>query len=291
MRFKKIKQVLLWILVLNWLVAFAKIITGILTGALSITADGFHSLFDGFTNIIGYLGIRLSERPADKDHPYGHMKYEAIASMLILFFLIIAAWEIVGGIYSKFFNPTIVNIEWYVFAVLAGCMVIDYFVARYEFKKSKELESTILESDSSHTKSHYITTGAVLLAAILIKLGLPYIVDPILTIIVVGFIVHLGYEIFQSTTQVLSDKAFVVDEDKVRQIIGQMSGIKSYHKIRTRGDRAHVFMDLHVIFSEKIPLGQAHEICNELEKRIKTEIPEVKDITIHPEPDSEASPS
>lgn len=284
MNFKEIKKVLLWILVLNWLVAFAKIFTGFLIGSLSIIADGWHSLFDGFTNIVGYLGIRFSEKPADKDHPYGHRKYEAIASMTILFFLIIAALEIIRDMYSKFLNPTTVNIEWYVFAVLASCMIIDYIVARYEFKKGKELGSVILKSDSKHTKFHYITTGAALLAAILIKLGLPYVVDPILTVVIVGFIIRIGYEIFKDTAQVLSDKAFV-DEGKVKQIIQQMPEIKSCHSIRTRGDEHHIFMDLHVVLSKKIPLGRAHEICDSLEKKIKAKIPEVKDITIHLEPD------
>ena len=69
--------------------AFAKIFIGFSTGTLSILADGLHSLFDGVTNLIGILGIKLAEKPADKDHPYGHQKYEAIASMVILFFLII----------------------------------------------------------------------------------------------------------------------------------------------------------------------------------------------------------
>lgn len=284
MEFKEVKKILLTILVLNWLVAFAKIFTGLFSGSLSIFADGLHSLFDGLTNIIGFFGIKLSERPADKDHPYGHRKYEAIASMIILFFLIIAAWEIIKGIYEKLFAPSAVNIEWFVFAVLAGCMLIDYFVARYECKKGKELKSTILKADSSHTKSHYITTGAVLLAAVLIKFGVPTIVDPILAVLVVGFIVHLGYEIFQETARVLSDKA-LVDEERVLQIIERVSEIKSCHDIRTRGDERHIFMDLHVVLSEKIPLGKAHEMCDKLEGIIKSEIPEVKDITIHPEPD------
>lgn len=285
MNFKEIKKILIRILVLNWLVAFAKIFIGFSTGALSILADGLHSLFDGLTNIVGVFGIKLAERPADEDHPYGHRKYEAMASLAIIFFLAITAYEVSKSIFQRLLHPSAIDIDWFVIGVLAACIIIDYFVARYEYKKGVELKSIILRADSAHTKSHYVTTGAVLLAAILIKLGLPAVIDPILAILVVGFIIHLGYEIFKETAQVLSDKAFI-DEDKVKQIVQQMPEIKSCHDIRTRGDECHIFMDLHIVLSEKTPLGKAHEICDSLEEKIKAGIPEVKDITIHLEPDS-----
>lgn len=281
--FKEIKRILIVILILNWLVAFSKIFIGIFTGALSILTDGFHSLFDGVTNIIGFFGIKLAEKPADKDHPYGHRKYEAIASLAILFFLVITAYEISKSIFQKLLRPSIIDIEWFVFVVLAFCLVIDYFVARYEYRKGIELKSIILKVDSAHTKSHYITTGAVILGTLLIKLGFPVIIDPIIAIFVVGFILKLGYGIFKETTVVLADEA-LVDDDRVVKIVEKMLGAGSCHETRTRGDEDHIFMDLHVVLNPNITLAEAHEICDKLEGIIKAEIPEIKDITIHPEP-------
>ncbi len=283
MNFGEITKVLVKILILNWLVAGTKIALGILTGALSITADGLHSLFDGATNIIGIFGIKVAQKPADKDHPYGHLKYEAIAATFILGFLIFTALEIGKVMYERFMNPLQPEISWLFIGVLGACIVIDYLVARYEYRKGKELKSTILVADSQHTKSHYITTGAVILGAILIKLGLPPIVDPLIAIVVVGFIGHLIYDIFKETSAVLSDKV-VIEMEKIEEIVKTVEGVKSCHGIRSRGHETHVFVDIHVVLDPNLTLEKTHQICGLVKERIQAEIPEIKDVTIRPEP-------
>lgn len=289
MRSKEIKRVLLIILTLNWFVAFSKILLGFFTGTLSILSDGIHSLFDGATNIAGFFGVRFAEKPADENHPYGHQKYEAIASQIILFFLIIAAWEIGRQIFEKISSPTATNpdISWFTFAVLFCCLIIDIFVARYEFKKGKKLKSTILRADAMHTKSHYITTGAVILGTGLIKIGAPVIIDPIIASFVVLFIVKLASDIFKETSLTLSDGTLLGKEkiEKIQKIAKSMDGVKSCHKIRNRGDENCVFLDVHVIVADSnFTLEKAHEICHRLSNEIQKQMPEIKDITIHPEP-------
>ena len=283
MEYEKIKSILKIILALNWLVAFAKIFLGLYLGALSIFSDGLHSLFDGVSNIIGLLGIKLAEKPIDKDHPYGHQKYEAVASLGILFLLTIVAYEVSKSIISKLFHPEAIYVDWLVFGTLMMCLIIDGLVARYECRKGVELKSVILRADASHTKSHYITTGAVILGMLLMKLGLPSIIDPIIAVLVVGFIIRLGYAIFKETTGILSDKA-LVNEETIRQIAEGFETVKSCRYIRTRGDERHIFMDFCITFDKDISLAEAHKICDQVEEKIKASIPEVKDIIIHIEP-------
>ncbi len=283
MNFGEITKVLVKILILNWLVAGAKIVLGFLTGALSITADGLHSLFDGVTNIVGIFGIKVAKKPADECHPYGHLKYEAIAATFILGFLIFTVLEIGKGIYERFMNPLQPEISWLFIGVLGACILIDFLVARYEFRKGRELKSTILVADSQHTKSHYITTGAVILGAILIKLGLPPIVDPLIAIVVVGFIGHLVWDVFKEIFPVLSDKA-VIGKEKIEKIVNAIEGVKSCHKIRSRGHETHVFLDIHIVLDPNLTLEKTHQICGLVKEKIQQEIPEIKDITIHPEP-------
>lgn len=285
MNFREIKSVLWLILILNWIVAASKILLGVLTGTISILSDGIHSFFDGTTNIVGIIGIKFAEKPADTDHPYGHRKYEAIASQIILFFLIIAGWEIVKNIFEKIsesvtIHPNIVPIA---FAILTCCLLIDIFVARYEYKKGIELKSTILKADALHTKSHYITTGAVILGALLIKIGLPTIIDPIIASFVVVFIGKLAFNIFKETSSVLSDKA-LVDIRKIKKIVESVNGVNSCHQIRTRGDEDHIFLDIHIIVDPNLFLKKVHAICHQIEDEVEKEIPEIKDIMIHPEP-------
>ncbi|PIR70216.1 MAG: cation transporter [Candidatus Niyogibacteria bacterium CG10_big_fil_rev_8_21_14_0_10_42_19] len=293
MRYREIKRVLLSILILNWIVAFAKISLGLLTGAISIFSDGIHSLFDGFTNIIGYFGIKLAEKPADECHAYGHRKYEAIASQIILFFLMIAAWEIIKEIAGNFSNPAKLNLNpgWTGIAILAVCVIIDVFVARYELKKGKELKSTLLKADAMHTKSHYATTGAVIIGLLLIKYGYPPIIDSIVATFVVLFIIKMIYKILIETTSVLSDKSLFAKEEteKIINIVNSVPGVISCHKIRNRGDKEHIFLDIHIIIDPKYSLERAHKICHEAIGKIQSIMPEIKDITAHPEPPQERS--
>jgi len=283
--FREIKRVLWLILILNWIVATSKILLGALTGTISILSDGIHSFFDGTTNIVGIIGIKLAEKPIDSDHPYGHRKYEAIASQIILFFLIIAVWEIVKNIFEKIFASEIIhlNIVPVAFVILICCLVIDICVARYEYKKGIELKSTILKADALHTKSHYITTGAVILGALLIKIGLPPLIDPIIASFVAVFIGKLAFNIFKETSSVLTDKA-LVDSRKIKKIVESVNGVTSCHQIRTRGDEDHIFLDIHIIVDPNLFLKKVHEICHQIEEEIKQAIPEIKDIMIHPEP-------
>lgn len=285
--FKKIKIILWLILIFNWAVALSKIILGVLTGAISILSDGIHSLFDGATNVVGICGIKLAERPADENHPYGHRKFEAIAAMIILFFLIITGWEMGKSVFDKIVNPVIINsgTGWFSISLitLICCLVVDVIVAEYEFKKGVELKSTILRADARHTKSHYITTGTVVLGTLGVKMGLPPIIDPIAACVVIFFIGKLAYEIFKETSMILSDQA-LVDQKKIEEIAESIAGVESCHKIRTRGDENHIFLDIHIIVDPKISLEKAHAICHIVGNAVQSQIREIKDITVHPEP-------
>ena len=285
MDFQKIKRVLWLTLGWNFIVALAKILLGFFSGALSILSDGIHSLFDSFTNVAGIIGIKFAEKPVDESHPYGHRKYEAIASQIIFTFLVITSWEIIRSIFEKISASETIHpaINWFTFAVLICCLIVDAFVARYEFRKSVELKSMILKADSMHTKSHYVTTGSVLLGAVLIKLGLPPVIDPLIAIIVVLFIVNMAYEIFAETSAVLSDKV-LIDKEKIREIAESVKEVKSCHQIRTRGDGGHIFLDIHIIVAPDFSLEKAHKICHQVSDKIQKEIPEVKDIIVHSEP-------
>ncbi len=287
MNFRKIKKVLWIILGLNLVVAVSKIILGIFSGAISIFSDGVHSVFDSATNVVGLIGIKFAEKPADEDHPYGHRKYEAIASQVIFTFLVIAIWKIGENVFEKISNPSIIHydIHWLAFAVLICCVIIDALVARYESKKGEQLKSVILKADAKHTKSHYITTGAVILGTLGIKIGLPPVIDPIAACVVVVFIGKLAYEIFKETSSVLSDKALDKDKiEKIKKIINSTYEVVACHKIRSRGDESHYFLDIHVLFDPRTPLFEAHQVCHLICAEIQREIPEIKDITVHPEP-------
>ena len=285
MDYPKIKQVLLRILVLNWLVAFAKIFIGLSSGAVSILADGIHSFFDGASNIIGVVGIKFAERPRDKGHPYGHQKYEALASLGILFLLIITVYELGKETIQRFFHPFAPDITYLVFGVLIGSLVIDYLVAKYEYHQALKLKSVILKADSFHTKSHIFTTGGVILGMAAVKAGFP-VFDPILAVFVMVVIGKMAKEVFEESSKVLCDTAFV-EPERIKKIAAGVDGVEASHKIRTRGTEDHIFLDMHLSLDPEISLDKAHLISHLVKERIQKEVPEVKDVTIHIEPGKE----
>lgn len=282
MNYSKIKQVLIKILFLNWLIAFAKIFVGLFFGLVCILADGIHSFFDGASNIVGIVGIKIAEKPRDKSHPYGYQKYEALAALGILFLLIITVYELAKETIHRFLHPTFPQITILVFGVLIGSLIIDYLVARFEYSQGQKLKSVILKADSFHTRSHIFTTGGLLLGAIAIKAGFP-IFDPILATIIIFFIIKMAFEVFRESSRVLSDASFVSQKEIKKTALG-IKGVQACHKIRTRGLANHVFLDMHLTLSPDLPLDQAHLISHQVKQKIQREIPVIKDITIHIEP-------
>lgn len=282
MEFKEVKTILIRILFLNWLVAIAKILIGFSTGALSILIDGFHSLFDGMSNVMGLVGIRIAEQPRDRAHPYGHRKFEALAALGIAFLILITGYEFLKNTIERFVHPFSPDLPFFSFLVMGGALLVDFFVYRYENRRGKELKSTILIADSLHTKSHFFTTPAVILGMVAIKIGFP-IFDPIIASLVIIMLGKLAWEITQHTTNILCDRAFV-DKEKIEKIASAINGVKSAHQIRTRGDEHYVFLDMHITLDPELSLEEAHDISHELKEKIINNIPQIKDVVIHIEP-------
>ncbi len=282
-RLKQIRRTLILILFLNWGVAGAKIIYGLIIHFNSMLADGLHSLSDGASNILGLVGITIAAQPADKDHPYGHKKYETLFSLGIALFLLIVAFNLcVEGI-RHLHNPAIPRIDLASVIVMAVTISVNLFVVSYEYRKGKELQSDILISDSLHTRADLFTSLSVIFAIVAIKLGFP-VLDPLATILISLFITYAAYTIIKSSANILCDTAMILDNRKISKIVLSVKGVKTCHKIRTRGRPDDIYVDLHVQVSRKMHIDEAHGISFQIEKAIKRGIPGVSDVVVHIEP-------
>ena len=279
----KIRWILVSILLLNWIVAAAKIIYGLITRCSSMTADGFHSLSDGASNIAGLIGISLACRPSDTDHPYGHRKYETFFSLCIAGMLGIVCYQLIEEGIRRFRNPVTPQIDTMSFIVMLVTLTINILVMKYEYKKGKALNSDILISDSMHTKADILTSLSVILTLVMIKLGYP-ILDPIVTVIIALFIAHAAFEILQQSSRVLCDTAVIIDVQRITDIVLTVEGVKACHKIRTRGRPDDIYVDLHVQVDPQMHIDKAHKISFLIEEAIKKNIPEVSDVVVHMEP-------
>jgi cation diffusion facilitator family transporter len=280
--YNRIRYILIIVLALNWLVAFAKIFYGLISRCASMTADGFHSLADGTSNIIGLIGIHFACQPKDIDHPYGHKKYETFFSLGIAALLFLVCFELLQEGIKRLTNPVNPNITPISFTVMLVTLGINFWVMRYERKKGELLKSDILISDSMHTRADILTSLSVIITLIVIKLGFP-ILDAIATLVIALFIARAAIEIIKGSSRILCD-TIVLDNKKIVDIVLGIKGVRTCHKIRTRGRPDDIYVDLHVQVSSDMHMDDAHRVSYTIEDALKKGIPEITDVVVHMEP-------
>ena len=281
-RYSSVVRVLNRVLVLNLAVAFAKIALGYSTGAVSILSDGFHSLTDSASNVVALIGVSVARRPPDENHPYGHRKYETMASLGITLFLVLVLFQVLAAAYDRFVHGGTPRVFPEGIAVMTTTLVINLLVVVYESRAGRRLNSEVLLADARHTRSDVMTSIAVLGALFGVWMGYP-IFDPIAAIVVAGFIGHACWDIAQDASRILSDE-IVIAEDDVRAVVQSMPEVLGCHRIRTRGSADHAFMDLHVWLDGKTPLESAHATSHVVKDRLMKRFPELADVVIHIEP-------
>lgn len=282
MKYREIIKVQLIVLLLHLMVAAAKLAYGSLTGSISMEADGFHSLMDGGSTMIGMLGIWIASRPPDLTHPYGHRKHEQLASLLIAGLLIITGVEVAEGAIHRLLEHTVPRVTAISFAVMLGTMAVNIFTTTYEHKKGKEFKSQILVADSLHTRSDIFVSSGVIMSLIAVQIGYPMI-DVLGGVIIAVVIARAGLRIIKESSYSLLD-ASILDPDMVCQIALGIEGVEDCHNIRTRGTSDNIYVDLHIHVQEDMHMDEAHCIAHAVENRIKEKVEGVRDVVVHLEP-------
>lgn len=275
---------------LNLAVAGAKLIFGYATGTVSMISDGFHSLTDSASNVMGIVGLRASRKPPDEDHPYGHRKYETLAAAGIFIFLLFVVVEVARAALNRLAGAAAPDVTAASFAVMIITLAINVFVARYERREGRRLKSEILVADAMHTRSDVLTSCAVLVSLVAVRLGYP-ILDPVAGLVIAVFIARTGWQIGRETSRVLSDRV-VLDEDDIRRVVMGVPMVLGCHRIRSRGSADYTFLDLHVWFAADTTLFEAHRLSHVVKDRLLEGFPQIADAIIHLEPppgDSEPS--
>lgn len=280
---QKIRQVLIITLLLNVAVAAAKIIYGYTNNYISITSDGFHSLFDGMSNVIGLIGIWIASHPPDKDHPYGHKKFETLFTIAISFMIFLTCFQILKKVYLSFKGVADLSVTSASFVIMIATIIINVFVVVYESRKGKELKSDFLLADAMHTKSDIMASTAVIISLIFMKLGYQ-LADSIVGLIITFFIAKMGYEILKKATDTLVDTV-IISESVIESIVNRVKGIEQCTNIRTRGSAHSVYLDMTVFVAPEMTINTAHTLVDNIEALIKKEIPEIVDVVVHIEPE------
>lgn len=267
---------------LNLGVAVAKIVLGSVSGSVSILSDGFHSLTDTASNVVALVGVRVACRPPDEDHPYGHRKFETLASVGILVFLALVLVQVVTAAVERFRSGERPDINALAFVVMGATSLVNVGVVVYERGAGRRLQSEVLLADAHHTTSDLLTSATVVAALVGVTLGHSWL-DPATALVVSGFIARACWEIFQDTAGILADR-IVIDEQAIREVVQSVPEVLGCHRIRTRGSAQFAFLDLHLWMDPELSLRDAHELSHVVKDRLMARFPEIKDAIIHIEP-------
>lgn len=284
-RTRDVRFVLWAVLALNLLVAGAKLLYGMVTGSLGMQADGFHSLFDGVSNVVGLIGLWLAAFPPDASHPYGHKKYETLAAASIGAMLVMTCLYLLRGSYEHWVGAVRPHVTPASFGVMVGTMLINAGVMWWERRKGEELRSEILVADSRHTGSDILTSFSVLAGLAAVQMGYP-LMDPLVAVVIAGVIAWTGVQVLWETSQSLTDVARL-DPEAVRRTVLAHKQVLDCHEVRTRGLPDHIFVDLSVHVPSAMTVAEAHEVAHQVEDAVKRQFEGVAEVIVHVEPDGQ----
>jgi cation diffusion facilitator family transporter len=282
-RDRSVIKVLAGILVLNLLVAILKLVFGYFAGAVSMLADGLHSLMDSASNVVGLVGISIARRDPDSNHPYGHRKFEALAALGISMFLFISAWEVLREVIQRWGRSHEVQPGIETFVVMGATLLINVGVTRYESRRARELKSGILLADSRHTLSDVFVTVGVLASLVAASLEI-YFLDLVTAVAITGVIGYTAYRIVAGALGVLADAA-AIDPKAVAGEALAIEGVTHAHRVRSRGGADDIHVDLHIHVPPDLSTRVAHEIAHEVADRIRERFEGVTDVVVHVEPE------
>ncbi|MBE2182017.1 MAG: cation diffusion facilitator family transporter [Anaerolineae bacterium] len=279
----------LWItLALNVLVAAAKIAVGLLTGALAITADGFHSLMDGAGNVIALITSRIATRPPDATHPYGHRRIETIGALSIGVLLLLTAYEIVRSAIERLTSGAEVDTSLLAFLVIGLTLPVNLFVAIYERREGKRLNSEILLADAANTTADVFVTLSVLASMILTALGIKW-ADPAVALLIVALIARAAFQILRSTGDVLTDRA-PLDSKAIIAVAAGVPSVKRVIRARSRGPSDEIFVDIEIELPPETTADHAAAIAEAVRRQVCERYPGVREVNVGFEPLRGAEP-
>ena len=283
-----VRRVFLLTLGLNAVVAIAKAGYGWMSGSLTLGTDSLHSVLDASSNVLALFGLRWASVPADARHPYGRQKIEILAALGIGVLIVVGLFEFgTAAIHSLIDRHPAPRIGLAGFAIVLGTMAVNFWVARYEQRKATELGSALLRADARHTQSDLYASVAVVASFIAARAGLAW-ADGVATLLLVALIGHAAWDVFRDNVPVLIDAA-MLDPRSVAAFAGPLAGGGSIHRVRSRGVRGAVELDLHLEVAPDMTVSEAHDLARAITNELKVKFPEVSDVIIHIEPKTPSS--
>ncbi len=268
-----------------------KTIVGLLTGSLGILAEAAHSGLDLVAALMTYIAVRISGKPADRTHLYGHGKVENLSALIeTMLLLVTCGWIIREALHRLFLHKVEVEVTIWSFGVMAISIVIDYSRSRMLARTAKKYNSQALEADALHFETDVWSSAVVIVGLACVKLGewAPPLgglrdADAVAALGVSVLVIWVCWQLGRRTVDALLDSAPVGMEERILAAVSQVPGVRDCHNIRVRYSGPVLFLDLHVLVDGRQSLFEAHALTETIEGVIQQIVPHA-DVTVHPEP-------
>jgi len=283
---KKLRTALLSIGVSFFLILL-KLALGFLTNAISIFASALDSLLDLSASSINYFSIRKAEKPADKEHPFGHGKAEGLAGLF--------QGAVVGGsgvylIYESVerlifgVGPDVTSLN-YGIVVMIITTIISFFLSRHLKRVGQETDSLALKADSLHYSSDVLTSVGVLAGLLVIRFTGIIFIDSVVSILVACYVIWSAAGVFKESIDILMDRELSGETlNEIREaILNHKPVVKGFHKLRTRRAGNKRFIEFHLILDSSLSFVDSHDLAEKIIKDIEDKVPNA-DVTVHVDP-------
>jgi cation diffusion facilitator family transporter len=271
-------------IIVNIALSILKILAGVFGKSSALIADGMHSFSDILSTVVVMLGLKLSEKPADESHPYGHERIEPALTKILAVILLVTALmifycgltTIIGGNYQIPGNITII-------AALISIFTKEWMY-KYTKKGAEQIESSALLADAWHHRSDAFSSVGTLIGVVGAKLGYP-ILDPIASIVISLFIAKMAFEIyFKALNQLLDMAADSKTIEEIKKIILSVDGVLEIDVLKTRIHSNKIYVDVEISVDKDLSLIEAHNISENVHSQIESKLKRVKHCMVHVNP-------
>lgn len=263
----------------NAMVLIAKVVVGFTTGSLAIMGDAVHSLSDVANNVVAWIVIRLSSLPPDREHPYGHRKFETLAVYFLASLLVVLSFELALHAIRK--DDSVIASSTWELGVMLAVLLVNIALATWQRIKARQLKSDILLADASHTFADVLTTVVVIVGWQLSAIGYVWL-DRICALAVSALVFYLAYNLFKKAMPILVDQ-FAVDPELLSSAIKEVAGVRRVSRVRSRWIGTEKSIDLVISVDPDLSTHDSHNIASAIEALLDERF-NVSDVSIHVEP-------
>ncbi|KUO41351.1 MAG: hypothetical protein AVW06_04510 [Hadesarchaea archaeon DG-33-1] len=278
------ERITIFAMVVTTALGGTELLAGLLSGSIAFIAAGVDAFSDTFTSIGVFAGLRVSKRPPDAGHPYGHRQAETLASMALAVVLLFAGIRIAYSAIERLRLGVAVQATPELFLLAGLAIFLLGALARQQIRVGKRTGNLSVVADGYHTLSDSASALAVLVGLVFVRVGYP-VVDPLIALGISVIIATWGLIIGRDALNILmgtSPGQEVMDE--IRKVCRDVPGVLSCHRCRARRAGSRIFADLHVLVDPKMSITDAHEVATQVERRLKARVKGLVSVVVHVEP-------